>query len=89
MPWNSETVPQTATRWGIVGVWQKDCHASVGPDNDQQAFVMRAGKLFLERSTGTSHDSNPIPAASVNAREELELLVISTGQPVPWETRCD
>jgi hypothetical protein len=129
-PSSAETAVQIATRWGIVGIWQKDCHAPVGPDNDRQAFVVREGKLFLERSTGTSHDSNSIPAASVNARGELELLVIftafkqnrlnvhalskdgrdrivlnrnvdtdeytvrnailhSTGQPVPWDTRCD
>ena len=129
-PSSAETVVQTATRWGIVGIWQKDCHAPVGPDNDRQAFVVREGKLFLERSTGASQDSNPVPAASIDARGELELLVIfaafkqnrlnvhalakdgrdrivlnrnvdtdeytvrngillSTGQPVPWETRSD
>lgn len=88
-PSSAETVAQIAARWGIVGTGQKDCHAPVGPDNDRQAFAVREGKLFLERSTGTSHDSNPVPAASVNARGERELLVISTGQPVPWETRCD
>jgi len=74
-PSSAETAAQIAARWGIVGIWQKDCNAPVSRNNDQQAFVIRNGKLFLDRSTGNGHDSNPITAASINAQGELDLRV--------------
>lgn len=70
-----ETVVQTATRWGIVGNWQKDCSASVSENNDRQAFVVRDGRLYLDRDTGRGQDSNRIVSAIINTRGQLELVI--------------
>ena len=77
-PVSAQTVSEIAINWGIVGVWQKDCDAPISQSNDQQAFVIRDGKLFLDRSTGERHDSNPIVEASIDASGALDLQVAFT-----------
>ena len=77
-PSTAETAVQIATRWGIVGIWQRDCATPVSRSNDQQAFVIQNGKLYLDRSTGDTHDSNPITAAEITARGELDLRATLT-----------
>ena len=74
-PSSAETVAEIADRWGILGNWQKNCDTPVSENNDRQSFVIRSGKLFLDRSRGEGDDSNPVTAASIDARGELDLLV--------------
>jgi hypothetical protein len=128
-PSSAETVTEIAVRWGIVGTWQQDCRAPVSHDNDRQVFVIRGGRLVLDRFYGDTSDSNPVTAASINDQGELDLriefpvyhqvrqnvhalgrdgrdhivlnrdvftgtytvrdgILISTGKPTPWMTRC-
>ena len=62
---------QTASRWGIVGVWRIDCSAPASRSNDEESFVIRDGKLSLDQPNA----SNPVIGASVDDGGQLDLRI--------------
>jgi hypothetical protein len=56
---------ETASSWGLIGSWRVDCRQPPSRTNDQQTFVVRARKLFLDRKFGDRRDSNAVVLATI------------------------
>ena len=71
----AETVAEAAQRWGLIGVWRVDCAAPPSASNTESRYVVKDGRLVLDRDYGTNRDSNPVLLATVKPDGALELLV--------------
>ena len=56
----AQTVSETASEWGLLGTWRIDCSTPVSRSNGDSRYVVREGKLFLDREFGdaASRDSS-------------------------------
>jgi hypothetical protein len=71
----AQTVAQTASAWGLIGIWRLDCSKPLSRDNPDLAYRVRGGKLFHDRDFVGSKDSSPVITATKKADGGLELVV--------------
>lgn len=73
---SAQTVAGTATKWGLVGVWQLDCKAPVSESNGALKYAVRGGKLFHDRDFGGGRtDSSAVTAVTIKSDETLEVTI--------------
>jgi hypothetical protein len=118
-----------AAKWKLLGSWRVDCSHPPSRNNGTYIYVVKGGKLLLERDTGGDEESNPVVSATINADNSITLIIkfisfsqtrentevkkdddhertfinrnidtgdysvrdgilISTGNPTKWYTRC-
>jgi hypothetical protein len=70
-----------AEKWGLLGEWKLDCRTPTSPNNQAIEFVVRNGKLVLERSTGVAKDVITITSAVAKPDGSLETTEVSSSNP--------
>ncbi len=72
----AQTVAATASKWGLLGIWQLDHKAPVSRTNPALKYVVRGGKLFHDRVFGGGKtDSSAVTSARANPDGALELTI--------------
>jgi hypothetical protein len=71
----AETVTATATKWKLLGTWRIDCSKPTSTDNTNDNYLVKDGRLFLDRDFGSGQDSSPVLAATINADGSLTILI--------------
>ena len=57
----AETDAEIAAGWGLLGEWRNsDCAAPASPQIQSMKFVVKGGKLYLDRDFGARADSNRV-----------------------------
>jgi hypothetical protein len=70
-----ETAAKTASTWGLLGIWRKDCSKPASESNTEQRYLIKDGKLFEDRELGKSlRDSTPITSATIKPDGSIELV---------------
>jgi len=74
---SAQTNAQNATTWGLLGMWKVDCSRRAGNGLDaSQTYVIRDGKLELDRDFGTVKDTANVTTARIRAEGTLELVIL-------------
>jgi hypothetical protein len=71
----AQTMPQTVSKWGLIGSWRLDCSQPASRSNGDLKYIVRNGMLFHDREFGDARDSNPVVAATAKSDGTLELTV--------------
>jgi hypothetical protein len=71
----AQTVAGTASDWGLLGTWTTDCSQPANSYNSVYLYVVRDGKLFLDRDLGATQDSSGVMSATIKPDRSLELVV--------------
>ena len=62
----AETGAEVAAGWGLLGEWRNvDCTAPASPQAPSMKFLVKDGKLYLDRNFGGKADSNLVTSAEV------------------------
>lgn len=69
------TVPEAASRWGLLGTWRLDCSQPKSRANPDLSYVVRGGKLFHDRDFTTNADSSAVMSATVKDDGSMEIVV--------------
>jgi len=71
----AQTGVEAAERWGLLGTWMADCRKQPSLANNRDAYVVRGGRLFLERDLGPQfgRDSTAITLATLGPEGTIEL----------------
>jgi hypothetical protein len=71
----AQTGVEAAERWGLLGTWMADCRQQPSLANTRDAYVVRGGRLFLERDLGPQYgrDSTAITLATLRTEGAIEL----------------
>src|SRR5436190_3136383 len=77
----AQTAGDAAAKWGLLGEWKLDCNTPTGPNNIAIEFVIREGKLYQERTAGTTKDATAITSAVIRADGTLETTEMSSANP--------
>lgn len=70
-----QTNAQVAAGWGLLGTWKIDCDAPATVANTQETFVVRAGRLMLDRDLGSETDSFPVAFVAPGEGGTLYLVI--------------
>src|SRR6185436_839581 len=71
----AQSVPDAATRWGLIGTWSLDCTKPASSSNGYLIYVVRAGKVVHEREFGDRRDTNDVQQARTGVGGALDLVV--------------
>lgn len=73
----AETTAETASRWGLIGRWSRDC--SLPPDHDRGALLSFElagnGRLIHRRDFGDMQDQAKVTHASISGGNMLNLRI--------------
>lgn len=75
-PASADAAAEAALRWGLEGVWQIDCGRSASKDNQAVRFIVRSGKLYLDRDIGAAWEANLVSYAERASDGMLELTIL-------------
>jgi hypothetical protein len=64
-----------AAKWKLLGSWRVDCSQPPSQDNGTYIYVVKGGKLFLDRDIGGDGDSSPVVSATINADNSITLII--------------
>jgi hypothetical protein len=65
----------TATQWGLLGAWKIDCKVPANRQDVTSTYVVREGRLFLDRDFGDAKDSSSVALATRKSDGAIELVV--------------
>lgn len=71
----AQTAAETASRWGLLGIWRLDCSQPVSRSDGALQYVVRGGKLFHDREFGDARDSSSVMSATAKADGSIEVTV--------------
>ena len=71
----AETAAETATSWGLVGLWRLDCGTPASRDDVDLRYVVRDGALFHERNWGDGQDSSPVISATLTPQGGIDVVL--------------
>lgn len=74
----AQTNAEIAAEWGLLGTWKIDCDAPATVANTQEIFVVREGRLVLDRDLGTEKDSFPVAFVAPGEGGSLYLVISFT-----------
>ena len=72
----AETPVEAATRWGLLGTWRFNCGAAPDTIDAVNRYLVRGGRLFLDRNWGSGTDSSVVSSAVIQTDGTLDMLVI-------------
>jgi hypothetical protein len=74
---SAETVTETASKWGLIGLWSQDC--SLAPDLNKGmvlSYVIVGGdRLVHRRNFGNASDDNEVVGAEISPDGVLNLRI--------------
>src|SRR5438093_7235293 len=71
----SQTIAETATKWGLLGAWRTDCNTPVSLSNGELRYVVKGGKLLHDREFGDRRDSSPVTSATLRSDGSLDIVI--------------
>jgi hypothetical protein len=73
----AETVADTVSKWGLIGVWSVSCQAAAGKDlaGKLQYEARPDGSVYHYRNFGSSKDADKVKSARVTKEGWLELKI--------------
>jgi hypothetical protein len=72
----AQTATQTASSWGLLGEWRRDCRSPIADDNPSYLYLVRNGQLYLDRDFAKSGtDSSVVSGIRRTAAGEIEYVI--------------
>jgi hypothetical protein len=82
-PTTGNTVAETLTNFGLVGVWRRDCDALPSDENPQVIFTTHSdGSAFVEYQASIQHFTKPIHDASIDDAGHLHVQYVHRDTPL-------
>ena len=72
---HAETAANVAAQWGLLGSWRIDCTAPPSVDNFNETYVVRGGKLYLDRVDSGGAGSEPVLAAKIRPDNSIAIFI--------------
>jgi len=72
---SADTIPDTASKWGLLGTWRVDCSKQASWSDPDLRYVVRGDKLFHDREFGDRRDSNAVLSATITPDNAIELVI--------------
>ena len=78
----TEEAAETARRWDLLGVWKADCRTGASREDVALRYIIRSGRLYLERDMGGSRDSSLVSQAEASPDgTSIDLTILFTAGP--------
>ncbi len=72
----AQTAVQTASNWGLLGEWRRECQSPITDSNPSYLYLVRNGQLYLDRDFATSgSDSSVLSGVRRTPGGEIEYVI--------------
>ena len=72
----AQTAVQTASNWGLLGEWRRECQSPITDSNPSYLYLVRNGQLYLDRDFAASGtDSSVLSGVRRTAGDEIEYVI--------------